>query len=513
MAEMTTDTAEKLVERYLSSGLDLDNWWTVEMDEPPPGISLSLIVKLEQAGLRKLAEQLAAKIPDDPRRGEEVEVSLKFDLTKMPKDAMDKLHQITQLFRELGIGFDTGTNGTVLDWEWDWSLKGPAAVKMVRFTADDPDNRYDKYGEEKSKAIFKECAIGKAAPQSTSICPSTSSISRTLTEGRSTIYVDLSKYEQDLRKYLQDLDRSSKESKQSNIGAVASLNFDAIRAAFKSVGMGALGKQIVTAYQKKDESAFNKAYVAFLRSNMMDKEGGVEAYDTVRNPLHIMQDHLDSLEARPPWDVEGAFKELRALTHDHQEKNKGIIAKAIRRVPDEDWGGTEIVIKPMYSLNHSESMDAQSSTVEFGRDRYAPSFTLFLDGTIDDVLDAGDRDFFPQNNPQLEADYFNVVREIRKPGSTAKKGKLLTLYTARPLKDRHLYQRAKAIPTNIFLTSSEDEAYGYALEYPPRDVWMVKVYEKYLTQTLSGRVQNYQTFSAQGVVPVSKVELVDTVER
>jgi len=91
---------------------------------------------------QRLIEIQSGTMPRHPRQGQEAEVRLIFDLEKLGKDGFDKLNKINLLFSELGITFDTGSNGKSRDWEWDWSLKGPVKVTFVRFTDDNPENRW-----------------------------------------------------------------------------------------------------------------------------------------------------------------------------------------------------------------------------------------------------------------------------------------------------------------------------------------------------------------------------------
>ena len=74
-------------------------------------------------------------------------------------------------------------------------------------------------------------------------------------------------------------------------------------------------------------------------------------------------------------------------------------------------------------------------------------------------------------------------------------GKILTLYTARPVEDRDRFQNTKTLPINLFLTSSLDHATGLADDLSTkggrRDVYKVRINSKYLTQTLEGSVKYY----------------------
>jgi hypothetical protein len=57
---------------------------------------------------------------------------------------------------------------------------------------------------------------------------------------------------------------------------------------------------------------------------------------------------------------------------------------------------------------------------------FAPYFSLFQEEgkfLIDDIIEGGEDDFF--QSPQMQADYFSLIGELRNPNST-NKGKILT---------------------------------------------------------------------------------------
>jgi len=195
------------------------------------------------------------------------------------------------------------------------------------------------------------------------------------------------------------------------------------------------------------------------------------------------------------------------------------IEAAIKRIPS--WTGSDVTLKfspgaegaiDWFSGDEPRLNVSVDALVGGGTD--GPGFTVFCteDGTvrgIDDVLDAGDTDFF--HDPLIEADYFSLTEELRHPGrAKSDANKVVTLYTARPLKDRSLYERASSMPNNIFLTTDPDEAWGYSVDLGgDRDIWKVRIKRQYLVQTLdSGRHKNYQTFTQHGKTPVEDIELI-----
>ena len=233
-----------------------------------------------------------------------------------------------------------------------------------------------------------------------------------------------------------------------------------------------------------------------------------------------------SFEEYKKWS-HGGFRAGLANAIRGTKKNMTAIAAklnhTINAIPN--WNGSSIFVAPMYKAggygDERVKIDPITSvSVDFakGSSRMysAPNFTLFYDldinkAEIDDVLDAGDRDFF--NDPEVEADYFSLVNELRHPGSAARQqGKILKLYTARPAADRSTYDNARQIPSNIFLTTSEDDAFGIGQDLSGaggRDLYLVKIDERYLIKTLdTGRLKQYQAFSKTGMVPVVEMERV-----
>lgn len=73
--------------------------------------------------------------PKEPETipGKEVNVHIEIDVSGLTDSQIEALFKIEQLFRDIGIGFDTGYDGTseTRDWEWDWSLSGPIKVYQI----------------------------------------------------------------------------------------------------------------------------------------------------------------------------------------------------------------------------------------------------------------------------------------------------------------------------------------------------------------------------------------------
>ncbi len=197
-------------------------------------------------------------------------------------------------------------------------------------------------------------------------------------------------------------------------------------------------------------------------------------------------------------------------TQANMEKIGQMIQNAVNGI--EDWNGSPITIEARESWTSYNAIayePADSVQITVGNDA---SFTMFPmeDGKwqIDDIIEGGgydEEEFF--STPGVKSDYFSLINELRNPGS-ASKGKILTLFTARPVSDRSFYQTTTFLPINVFLTNSASHADGLAHDLSagePRDVWKVRINSKYLTLTLDGPVKYYMVTKEKA--PVEKISL------
>lgn len=237
-----------------------------------------------------------------------------------------------------------------------------------------------------------------------------------------------------------------------------------------------------------------------LRNWILNQQGN----SNLRNLSRDISTYIDYLE-KTPIDIKGIWESVKnniVLSNQEMNKVKIMIEEAIGRIVI--WNNTQITIVPEASDNFEISSTA---SVLFGDGEYSPQFTLFQNETgqieIDDIIEGGDEDFF--NTPQIQSDYFNLINELKKPGSTSK-GKDLTLYTARPKKDREYFLSQKTLPINVFLANDYDHVEGLAKDFGERDIWKVRINSKYLTKTLdSGRIKEYQITTK---APLIYVELI-----
>lgn len=213
-------------------------------------------------------------------------------------------------------------------------------------------------------------------------------------------------------------------------------------------------------------------------------------------------------------DAEQDIARVLSQTQNNMQQLLQTISAATGKI---NWQGSPILIQvgspptesSFFGPNYLEAVtDAQIYIGGLN----GPEFTLFNNEgkfEIDDVLDADEDDFFP--SPVLKQDYYNLVRELKNPGS-GRSNKIITLYTARPIADRALYEGSFQIPANIFLTNNYNHAEGYAIDLNGRsimrDIWKVTIEEQYLNMTLNnGYIREYQTIG-NGFVPVKGIRLV-----
>ena len=241
-----------------------------------------------------------------------------------------------------------------------------------------------------------------------------------------------------------------------------------------------------------------------------------ERYDRqrkIQRELWDLEQYLKTQAEEEPRDIVAEYEEWKGKALANTEGQAQNVAQqltaAISRAPDfETW---PVVVAPTFNKDR-EGWVPSVYDVEVGKGSYGtPSFTLFVndDGKVtevEDVLEGGDSDFF--RSPKGQSDYFNLVNEIRHPGSSSR-GKVVTLYTARPTRDRERYEGARDIPANIFLASTLDEAEGLASDLGSsevRDVWKVRVDTRHLVRTLdTPRVKHYQTTDR---TPVQDIDLI-----
>lgn len=173
------------------------------------------------------------------------------------------------------------------------------------------------------------------------------------------------------------------------------------------------------------------------------------------------------------------------------------VQSAVDRIPK--WFGSAVRVKMQVPREWNEQPYAIPHV-------YVGSafFTILSDRDVEDVLE--DKEDF--RSPEEMADYLHLVSEMRSPGSTSRSNRIITLYTARPVRDRVIYTDASTVPPGIFLTSDLEDAMGIAADAGGRDVWEVGIRESEVVQTLDrGKIGWYQVVGTSPV-PIDYIELI-----
>lgn len=252
-----------------------------------------------------------------------------------------------------------------------------------------------------------------------------------------------------------------------------------------------------------------------LRNWLMDKSyRGMEVPREVSREISVYVDYLDKDNKNLNMSEESVWQFINGAivdTNKNMQVLSQLIQKSISQIPS--WNQSPILIEPEANYNEFNSISTEatdSALITVGNGEMSPQFSLFRDDNqgiiIDDVIEGGDEDFFTTS--ELQADYFSLINELRNPGSTSK-GKILTLYTARPKKDREQFLQQKTLPQNVFLSNSLNHVEGLANDLSSsetRDVWKVRINSKYLTNTLDGPIKYYQITSNNA--PVEYLNLI-----
>lgn len=200
-----------------------------------------------------------------------------------------------------------------------------------------------------------------------------------------------------------------------------------------------------------------------------------------------------------PADYTDLYKNLIHKSIQNIEATKQQISSLINSI--DTWSGSPVRIQAQadYSAyNTSEIALEPATSCHIYVGNREGMFSYFIDEEnnkpiVDDIIEGGedDEEFFDNN--QVKSDYYLLINEIRNPGSSSK-GKMLTLYTARPIKDREFFKNTTWLPINLFLTNSLNHADGLAHDLGSnevRDIWIIRMDSRYLTQTLDGPVKYY----------------------
>lgn len=250
-------------------------------------------------------------------------------------------------------------------------------------------------------------------------------------------------------------------------------------------------------HQKKD-------WMEELRNwqKSLPAEDSYKVFDVIR----YLWKYQDSLGERK-IDKDENYKYLNQVlqkTQVNMSPIKSMIEKAISQV---DWNGSLVTIYPVYSASDEDFLSpSESAEIKVGNKH--GDFQIWKENDkfkIEDILESDeDSDYF-FSNTQEKQDYFNLISYLQNPN---KKDQILTLYTARPIKDREFYSKTDRLPINVFLSNSFDHVDGLAGDLAGtderRDIYKVRINSKYLIKTLDGPIKYYQVIKD---APVESIEL------
>lgn len=333
------------------------------------------------------------------------------------------------------------------------------------------------------------------------------------------IELSLKEYENGLRDWVEDLYDYAQTRRDRALSKVPSLKSLALK--LEQTGSDVL-EPLVKALKSEnldDIIEHRSLMFAAMRQGLSswkydDPVDHLSIFRALDEELDNAVTYLQAQEEVSPVDLREEYDNLHKETLE-KVKTQGAkvldtVRDAAKRAPN--FSTKSVTVGPQFNKDSSDPGEAPGVYyVRFGNGSMAPGFSLFVESTgkvasIEDLLEGGDTDFFRSTADQQ--DYFNLVHEIQKPGST-QQGKWVKVYTARPVKDRRTYEGAHSVPANIFLATTLDEAEGLSRELPGhgvRDVWSMLVNTRDVVLTLDmGRLKHYQ---AVRETPVRNMELV-----
>lgn len=333
------------------------------------------------------------------------------------------------------------------------------------------------------------------------------------------IELSLKEYETNFRDWVEDLYEYVRSKREKALAKAPNLKNLAEK--LELTGWDVLDPLIQALKKENLDDIIEHRSLMFSAMRIALKEWKLDDPEDKRAILRKLEEEVENAvtylqvqEENEPLDVRGEydnlFEEAMKKVKDQADAVLKQVRDAANRAPN--FQTKLCLIEPHFNKDAEDPADVPGVyQVQLGRDTYSPGFTLFVETSgkiteVEDVLQGGDTDFFQDNEAQQ--DYFNLIHEIQNPGST-QRGKWIKVYTARPIKDRHVYQGAHNIPANIFMATTLDEAEGLAQELPghgSRDVWSMMVNTKDVIKTLDqGRLKHYQAVRS---TPVRNLELV-----
>lgn len=263
--------------------------------------------------------------------------------------------------------------------------------------------------------------------------------------------------------------------------------------------------QLVLAIIKSDKNLLKS-----LRTDLynyiksLSSEERFEIFDVYRH-INDIEDKIFGRDINEEDQYKYAEKQIKK-TYENMLIVKSMVENALGRI---DYNQSNITIIPNFTESSEEFIpDSSGGEIVIGSNKNA-LFSFFLENNklfIDDIIEAGDDDEYFFNSELEKQDYYNLISSLQNPNQT-KKDIILTLYTARPAKDREFYIKTNYLPANIFLTSNFSHADGLASDLggdERRDIYKVRINSKYLIKTLDGLIKYYMVIKD---APVESIEL------
>lgn len=325
-------------------------------------------------------------------------------------------------------------------------------------------------------------------------------------EGTSNIAVDMSEYDKSIKAAIRSLEEYSRDQSEK----LSQFQFNPqIISQSSYPNKDALLNSLNNFDPENDDELDN--HMSSLTNWYLSSTRGKSSLELRNMWKHVLDQHskLKGFGQYNPEDYVNLYNDLMEKSNAFGEQMKNQIAQTIQSIPN--WFNSPVRIVPQtsYESNNATALEP-ASHVEIYVGSLPAMFSYYVEDNkpiVDEIIEGGeeDADFF--DNDKVKADYYSLINEIRKPGSNSK-GKTLTLYTARPQKDREFYTSTKWLPINLFLTNSANHAAGLAHDLgndEVRDIWKVRIDSKYLVQTLDGPIQYYMV--SQDKAPIISMNL------
>lgn len=246
---------------------------------------------------------------------------------------------------------------------------------------------------------------------------------------------------------------------------------------------------------------------------------------------------VTSGEFRKKFQFEYVFKHKISTA----EKITNYINSIIPKMPT--WHGSKVIVEPNINLKpqtySSSKNDAYSEfSSVFPNDFYEEKpeheggsanvyvgnkYAYFMVSTddykkynLDDLMETigteEHEEFF--STDEESQDYYNLAKYIKNPRSL-EHSTIVTVWTARPQRDRSVFENAHEVPKGIFVTTKQSSAMGIAQDFGSgdkenveRDVYRIRIEDKYLLTTNDAMGETwYQVVGNTDKIPVKSITL------